>query len=142
VRATDTFEYDALDALWSDCKAESATHYQRSAAFRTLAALARSSLTGDPDDLTLVSHLMAAVATCLDRCEAARRRKLPFFGSNKKSRELDRRQTLERVAAQRAALSAARTGLPGFVLSSKISPRAFTGVNSPDPLCARCVWCW
>jgi hypothetical protein len=55
---------------------------------------------------------MAAAATVLDRCEAARRRKLPFFGSNAKMRELDRRQTLERVAAQRAALSAARIGLP------------------------------
>jgi hypothetical protein len=55
---------------------------------------------------------MAAAATVLDRCEAARRRKLPFFGSNAKLREIDRRQTLERVAAQRAALSAARVGLP------------------------------
>lgn len=50
---------------------------------------------------------------------------------------MDRRQTLERVAAQRAALSASRTGLPGFVLSSKIAPRAFGGVNSPDAACAR-----
>jgi hypothetical protein len=152
---------------------------------------------------------MAAAATVLDRCEAARRRKLPFFGSNAKLREADRRQTLERVAAQRAALSAARIGLPqvrsgagraqqkqppgldraaavyapgavvpwprgsrgtlpsaacrmlsvlparaltcahpGFslarllsypqvILSSKIAPRALSGVNSPDPLCAR-----
>jgi hypothetical protein len=70
----------------------------------------------DPDDLTLVSHLMAAVATTLDRCEAARRRKVPFgIGGNKKTRDADRRQTLERVAAQRAALSASRIGLPGFV---------------------------
>lgn len=53
------------------------------------------------------------------------------------AREMDRRQTLERVAAQRAALSASRTGLPGFVLSSKIAPRAFGGVNSPDAACAR-----
>lgn len=50
---------------------------------------------------------------------------------------MDRRQTLERVAAQRAALSASRAGLPGFVLSSKIAPRAFRGVNSPDAACAR-----
>jgi len=55
---------------------------------------------------------MAAAATTLDRCDAARRKKLPFFGNNAKLREVDRRQTLERVAAQRAALSAARIGLP------------------------------
>jgi hypothetical protein len=42
--ATDTFEYTALDTLWADVKSESVTHYQRSAAFRTLAALSRSSL--------------------------------------------------------------------------------------------------
>jgi hypothetical protein len=42
--ATDTFEYNALDTLWVDVKSESVTHYQRSAAFRTLAALSRSSL--------------------------------------------------------------------------------------------------
>lgn len=29
------------------------------------------------------------------------------------------------------------TPCAGLVLSSKISPRAFGGVNSPDPLCAR-----
>uniref|UniRef100_A0A383W189 SH3 domain-containing protein n=1 Tax=Tetradesmus obliquus TaxID=3088 RepID=A0A383W189_TETOB len=136
--ATDTFEYSALDTLWADVKSESVTHYQRSAAFRTLAALSRSSLSSDPDDLTLVSHLMAAVATTLDRCEAARRRKVPFgIGGNKKTRDADRRQTLERVAAQRAALSASRIGLPGFVQSSKIAPRAFGAVNSPDATCAR-----
>ncbi|KAF6252279.1 hypothetical protein COO60DRAFT_1704362 [Scenedesmus sp. NREL 46B-D3] len=136
--ATDTFEYNALDTLWVDVKSESATHYQRSAAFRTLASLSRSSLSSDPDDLTLVSHLMAAVATTLDRCEAARRRKVPFgIGGNKKTRDADRRQTLERVAAQRAALSASRIGLPGFVQSSKIAPRAFGAVNSPDATCAR-----
>jgi hypothetical protein len=28
----------------------------------------------DPDDLTLVSHLMVAVATTLDRCKSVRRR--------------------------------------------------------------------
>lgn len=65
-----------------------------------------------PDDPTLIGHLMACAATTLDRCEAARRRKLPFFGSSAKMRELDRRQMLERVAAQRVALSAARVGLP------------------------------
>eukprot|EP00882_Tetradesmus_deserticola_P018649 GHRQ01020029.1.p1 GENE.GHRQ01020029.1~~GHRQ01020029.1.p1 ORF type:complete len:407 (+),score=161.44 GHRQ01020029.1:535-1755(+) len=136
--ATDTFEYNALDTLWVDAKSESATHYQRSAAFRTLAALSRSSLSSDPDDLTLVSHLMAAVATTLDRCEAARRRKVPFgIGGNKKTWDADRRQALERVAAQRAALSASRVGLPGFVQSSKIAPRAFGAVNSPDSTCAR-----
>ncbi|WIA41108.1 hypothetical protein OEZ86_004737 [Tetradesmus obliquus] len=136
--ATDTFEYSALDTLWADVKSESVTHYQRSAAFRTLAALSRSSLSSDPDDLTLVSHLMAAVATTLDRCESARRRKVPFgIGGNKKSRDADRRQTLERVAAQRAALSASRIGLPGVVQSSKIAPRAFGAVNSPDATCAR-----
>lgn len=129
-------------------------------------------MASDPDDLTLVSQLMAVAATTLDRCDvsqqrstampqpataaavcvlpqqaacvgsvsyshqcmyvepmyhqcvcvhmcvrgclqAARRRKAPLFGSNKKSRELDRRQTLERVAAQRAALAASRVGLPG-----------------------------
>lgn len=64
------------------------------------------------DDPTLIGHLMAAAATTLDRCEAARRKKLPFFGNNAKLREIDRRQTLERVAAQRVALSAARVGLP------------------------------
>eukprot|EP00879_Flechtneria_rotunda_P022502 GHRR01023753.1.p1 GENE.GHRR01023753.1~~GHRR01023753.1.p1 ORF type:complete len:1357 (+),score=559.90 GHRR01023753.1:692-4762(+) len=137
VCATDTFEYEALETLWADVKSESATHYQRAAGFRTLAALSKSSLTSDPDDLTLVSALMAAVATTLDRCEVAKRRKLPFIGTNKKTRELDRRQALERVAAQRVALAAARVGLPGFVLSSKIAPRAFGGVNSPDSLCAR-----
>eukprot|EP00878_Enallax_costatus_P001838 GHUV01001996.1.p1 GENE.GHUV01001996.1~~GHUV01001996.1.p1 ORF type:complete len:1153 (+),score=396.09 GHUV01001996.1:337-3795(+) len=137
--ATDIFDYNALDPIWADVKSETVTHYQRAAAFRALAALARSSLSSDPDDLTLVSHLMAAVATTLDRCDAARRRKLPFGigGGSKKVREQDRRQTLERVAAQRAALSASRIGLPNFVLSSKIAPRAFGGVNSPDPACAR-----
>lgn len=72
------FDYNALDPIWADVKTETVTHYQRAAAFRALAALARSSLSSDPDDLTLVSHLMAAVATTLDRCDAARRRKLPF----------------------------------------------------------------
>lgn len=52
-------------------------------------------------------------------------------------READRRLTLERTATQRVALSAARTGLPRLVLSAKITPRAFAGVKSPDPVCAR-----
>jgi hypothetical protein len=71
---------------------------------------------------------MAAAATTLDRAEAARRKKLPFFGSSKKGREMDRRQTLERVSAQRAALAAARVALPRVVLSMKIAPRAFPGM--------------
>lgn len=79
------------------------------------------------DDATMISHLMAAAATMLDRAEAARRRKLPFFGTKQKSRDLDRKMTLERVAAQRTALSAARVGLPRQVLSTKIAPRAFPG---------------
>ncbi|KAF8062701.1 SPAC3H8.02 [Scenedesmus sp. PABB004] len=136
--ATDTFEYGALEPLWADAKSEAASHYQRAAAFRALGALARSSLESDPDDLSLVSALMAAVATTLDRAEAARRRRLPFgIGEGKKPREAERRAALERVAAQRVALSAARVGLPGFVLASKIAPRAFGGVNSPDATCAR-----
>lgn len=36
---------------------------------RALAALARSSMSSDPDDLTLVSQLMAVAATTLDRCD-------------------------------------------------------------------------
>lgn len=89
--ATDVFDYAALDPVWADVKSETVTHYQRAAAFRALAALARSSLNSDPDDLTLVSHLMAAVATTLDRCEAARRRKLPFgIGQGSKRVSTDR----------------------------------------------------
>lgn len=105
-------------------------------------------LCSDPDDLTLVSHLMAAVATTLDRCEAARRRRLPFgIGGNKKSKEADRRQTLERVAAQRAALSASRIGLPGFVLVSCFL-RVLQLINDcrtaespvPDCACMHSAW--
>lgn len=99
-------------------------------------------MSSDPDDLSLVSSLMAAVATTLDRAEAARRRRLPAgIGaagpSGKRARDMERRAALERVAAQRVALSAARAGLPGFVLASKIAPRAFGGVNAPDATCAR-----
>lgn len=36
------------------------------------------------DDPTMISHLLAACATTLDRVDASRRKKLPFFGSNKK----------------------------------------------------------
>ncbi|KAI8463169.1 MAG: hypothetical protein J3K34DRAFT_496513, partial [Monoraphidium minutum] len=137
VRVTDLVEDEDLAPVWADAQSEGAAHYQRAAALRTLAALARAGLTSDPDDPTLIGHLMAVAATTLDRCDAARRRKLPFFGSNAKARELDQRQTLQRVATQRAALSAARIGLPQVILSSKIAPRALSGVNSPDPLCAR-----
>ncbi|GBF93132.1 hypothetical protein Rsub_05861 [Raphidocelis subcapitata] len=137
VRVTDVAEDAELAPVWADAQSEAAAHYQRTAAFRQLAALARAGLTSDPDDPTLIAHLMAATATTLDRCDAARRKKLPFFGSNAKLREVDRRQTLERVAAQRVALSAARVGLPQVILSSKIAPRALSAVNSPDPLCAR-----
>jgi hypothetical protein len=38
---------------------------------RALAALARSSMSSDPDDLTLVSQLMAVAATTLDRCDVS-----------------------------------------------------------------------
>lgn len=68
---------------------------------------------------------------CCGHVQAARRRKAPLFGSNKKSRELDRRQTLERVAAQRAALAASRVGLPGRpVLLSRPRHMIPLGVNA------------
>jgi hypothetical protein len=41
------------------------------AVYRALAALARSSMSSDPDDLTLVSQLMAIAATTLDRCDVS-----------------------------------------------------------------------
>lgn len=89
------------------------------------------------DDPTLIGHLMAAAATVLDRVEAARRRKLPFFGNNAKLREAERRATLERVAAQRAALSAARVGLPqvGFLRATR-APEPACGL----PACALSAW--
>jgi len=45
--ATDVFEYDALGAVFQDCKSESATHYQRAAAFRCFRAVgAAQQITG------------------------------------------------------------------------------------------------
>lgn len=46
---------------------------------RALAALARSSMSSDPDDLTLVSQLMAVAATTLDRCDVSQQdhRRMP-----------------------------------------------------------------
>jgi hypothetical protein len=54
VRATDQFEYEDLSKLWTDVTQDNATHYQRAAAFRTLSALARASMTSDPDNTTLI----------------------------------------------------------------------------------------
>lgn len=78
-------------------------------------------VSGRADDPTLVGHLMAAAATVLDRCEAARRRKLPFFGSSRKAYAADQRAAAERAAVQRAALAAARVGLPQVCARARAS---------------------
>lgn len=135
--AIDQLQPDVLKDAYADANNDGCPHYQRSACLRVLAALTRASLVARPGDPTMLTALMASTATLLDKVENARRRKLPFFGTKKKSRDLDRKMTLERVAVQRAALSAARVGLPRQVLSSKIGVRAFQGVNSPDPVTAR-----
>jgi hypothetical protein len=49
---------------------------------RALAALARSSMSSDPDDLTLVSQLMAVAATTLDRCDVSWQPLLHTSGSS------------------------------------------------------------
>lgn len=48
VRVTDVAEDSDLAPIWADAQAENATHYQRAAALRQLAALARAGLTSDP----------------------------------------------------------------------------------------------
>jgi hypothetical protein len=50
VRVTDVAMDDELQAVWADAQAEGATHYQRAAALRQLAALARAGLTSDPGE--------------------------------------------------------------------------------------------
>ena len=57
VRATDQFEYEDLSKLWADVLQDNATHYQRAAAFRSLSALARASMTSDPNDTTLIGRV-------------------------------------------------------------------------------------
>jgi hypothetical protein len=48
VRVTDVAEDADLAPVWADAQAEAAAHYQRTAALRQLAALARAGLTSDP----------------------------------------------------------------------------------------------
>jgi hypothetical protein len=45
---TDVAEDADLAPVWADAQAEAAAHYQRTAALRQLAALARAGLTSDP----------------------------------------------------------------------------------------------
>ena len=48
VRVTDVAEDEDLAPVWADAQSETALHYQRAAALRQLAALARAGLTSDP----------------------------------------------------------------------------------------------
>jgi hypothetical protein len=149
VEATDppTNNNDDRGAAAAAAAAARVAPHQRAAAFRALAALSRSSLVADAaaasaggGDITLVSHLMAAAATTLDRADAARRRgpSAPRGLLGGASRDAaERLAALERTAAARTALCASRVGLPRAVLSAKMAPRAFGLVNSPDALCAR-----
>jgi hypothetical protein len=50
VRVTDVASDEDLQPIWGDAQAETATHYQRAAALRQLAALARAGLTSDPGE--------------------------------------------------------------------------------------------
>lgn len=136
VKAVDQFEPDSMAIAWQQSTEEMASHYQRQAALRVLAAATRASRTSAPDDADMLMRLTKAVAILLDGAEAAQRKKVPFFAA-KKNREQDRQATLLRVATQHMALSAALVGLPRPVLLSKVAPRAFAAITSPDPVCAR-----